>query len=132
MALSLGSLPAGVTRRLFTVEPGLSSTRASPRRDRPAVWREERWGREVDGSTSDAGDWRLCYVYAMSQPAPRRFPDPAVETPDEREVRLAWERERIAEADADIAAGRVIEGDEALEWLDKWAAGEELDDPPVK
>lgn len=39
VALSLGSPRAGVTRRLFTVEPGLSSTGASPRRDRPAVWR---------------------------------------------------------------------------------------------
>ena len=39
VALSLGSPRAGVTRRLFTVEPGLSSTRASSRRDRPAVWR---------------------------------------------------------------------------------------------
>ena len=38
MALSLGSLPAGVTRRLVTVEPGLSSTSRQGRRDRPAVW----------------------------------------------------------------------------------------------
>ncbi len=30
VALSLGSPPAGVTRRLFTVEPGLSSTGSSP------------------------------------------------------------------------------------------------------
>ena len=54
------------------------------------------------------------------------------ETPDERETRLAWERERLAEAEADIAAGRVISGDEALEWLDRWAAGEELEEPSVK
>jgi len=33
VALSLGSLPAGVTRRLVTVEPGLSSTLL--RRPRP-------------------------------------------------------------------------------------------------
>jgi len=37
VALSLGSPRAEVIRRLLTVEPGLSSTRASPRRDRPAV-----------------------------------------------------------------------------------------------
>ena len=54
------------------------------------------------------------------------------ETPGERETRLAWERERLAEAEADIAAGRVISGDEALEWLDRWAAGEELEEPSVK
>lgn len=35
VALSLGSPPAGVTRRLVAVEPGLSSTLA--RRDRPAI-----------------------------------------------------------------------------------------------
>jgi predicted transcriptional regulator len=54
------------------------------------------------------------------------------ETPGERETRLAWERERLAEAEADVAAGRVISGDEALEWLDRWAAGEELGEPSVE
>lgn len=51
------------------------------------------------------------------------------ESPEQRERRLTWERARIAEADADIAAGRVISGDEALEWLDRWSAGEDLDEP---
>ena len=39
VALSLGSPPAGVTRRLFTVEPGLSSPSAfeGEKSDRPAV-----------------------------------------------------------------------------------------------
>ena len=49
------------------------------------------------------------------------------ESLEQRERRLVWERARIAEADADIAAGRVIAGDEALEWLDRWSAGEDLD-----
>lgn len=53
----------------------------------------------------------------MSQPAPHHFPDPALETPSEREVRLAWERARLAEADADFAAGRYISGEEADAWL---------------
>ncbi len=35
VALSLGSPPAGVTRRLFAVEPGLSSPSPSPTRGRP-------------------------------------------------------------------------------------------------
>ena len=38
VALSLGSPPAGVTRRLFAVEPGLSSLRREAKGDRPAVW----------------------------------------------------------------------------------------------
>ena len=36
MALSLGSPPAGVTRRLFAVEPGLSSLPALQREERPS------------------------------------------------------------------------------------------------
>ena len=38
VALSLGSLPAGVTRRLVAVEPGLSSPSQKGEGDRPAVW----------------------------------------------------------------------------------------------
>ncbi len=53
------------------------------------------------------------------------------ESTEQRERRLTWERARIAEADADIAAGRVISGDEALEWLDRWAAGEDLEEPSL-
>ena len=53
----------------------------------------------------------------MSQPAPQHFPAPAVETVSEREVRLAWERARLAETDADLAAGRYISGEEADAWL---------------
>jgi len=54
----------------------------------------------------------------MAQTAPKYPVDPAAETVAEREARLAWERERIAEAEEDIAAGRVISGDEALAWLE--------------
>ena len=36
---------------------------------------------------------------------------------ENREARLAWERERLAEAEDDIANGRVISGDEAIAWL---------------
>ena len=48
------------------------------------------------------------------------------ESPEQRERRLTWERARIAEAEEDIAAGRVISGDEALRWLETesaWAEG---------
>ena len=44
--------------------------------------------------------------------------DFAKEAPEARERRLAWERERLAEADADFAAGRYISGDEAMRWLE--------------
>ena len=64
--------------------------------------------------------------------APLPDPHQSMETSQKRDARLAWERERLAEGFADIAAGRVISGDAALEWLDRWAAGEELEEPDVK
>lgn len=60
----------------------------------------------------------MWYVPIMAQPAPTHPVDLATETPVEREARLAWERARIAEAEEDIAAGRYIEGDEAIRWLE--------------
>lgn len=53
----------------------------------------------------------------MAQPAPKRPIDLATETDVEREARLTWERARLAEADADLAAGRYISGEEADAWL---------------
>ena len=63
----------------------------------------------------------------MAQPAP--YPETMIF--ENREARLAWERERLAEAEDDIANGRFIEGQEALDWLDRWAAGESLDEPDL-
>jgi predicted transcriptional regulator len=55
----------------------------------------------------------------MSSPA-KKNQEPVF---DSREARLAWERERIAEADADIAAGRVIADEELDDWLADLVAG---------
>jgi predicted transcriptional regulator len=68
------------------------------------------------------------YAPVMAEPAARA----TTESDEQRARRLAWERARIAEADEDIAAGRVISGDEALEWLDRWAAGEDLEEPDLR
>ncbi len=54
----------------------------------------------------------------MAQPAPQFPVDLETETPDQRENRLAWERERLDEAFDDIAKGRVISGDESIRWLE--------------
>src|SRR5206468_482296 len=43
VALSLGSPPPGVTRHRTSVEPGLSSSRASARSGHPTVWHQEIW-----------------------------------------------------------------------------------------
>ena len=49
VALSLGSPRAGVTRRLFTVEPGLSSTRAKPPPRPPGRLTRRQMGRKRVG-----------------------------------------------------------------------------------
>jgi hypothetical protein len=62
-------------------------------------------------------------------------PVPETGEPSESEprmpARLAWERARLEEAEADIAAGRVLSGQAAIDWLDRWAAGENLEEPPA-
>ena len=45
----------------------------------------------------------------MAQPLPLTHDH---ESPEQREKRLAWERDRLAEAQADLDAGNYIEGDE--------------------
>jgi predicted transcriptional regulator len=62
----------------------------------------------------------------MSEPAPELPVDLESETPARRAARLAWERARLDEAFDDIAHGRVISGQAALDWLDRWAAGEDV------
>jgi hypothetical protein len=63
-------------------------------------------------------------------PAPN---DPAdlsrPETEAERRRRLAWEAEMIAEADADIAAGRLIDEAEIDAWIDSIGTDNELPPP---
>jgi hypothetical protein len=53
----------------------------------------------------------------MAHPVPHFPTELEIEMPDARAARIAWERARLAEADADYAAGRYIEGDEAEAWL---------------
>lgn len=54
----------------------------------------------------------------MAHPAPTYPVDPATETAEARAARAAWERARLAEAEEDIAAGRYLEGEEAVRWLE--------------
>jgi predicted transcriptional regulator len=52
--------------------------------------------------------------------------------PESREAqlrRLAWEAERIAEADADVAAGRLIDEAEIDAWIDSIGTDHELPPP---
>jgi predicted transcriptional regulator len=49
-----------------------------------------------------------------------------VETEAERQRRLAWEAEMIAEADTEIAAGLVIEEADVDAWIDSLGTDHEL------
>ena len=51
------------------------------------------------------------------------------ETPAEREDRLAHERAMLAEADADLAAGRYLAGTALDEWLQAFVGEGELPSP---
>jgi len=55
VALSLGSLPVGVTHRLVTVEPGLSSTLLRGPRPPDRLVRDGVWRRTGRRSTFDLG-----------------------------------------------------------------------------
>ena len=58
----------------------------------------------------------MAYVQPMTQPAP--VAKPTVETEPEQQARLAWEAERIAEADASLAAGCYATEAEVDAWID--------------
>jgi predicted transcriptional regulator len=51
------------------------------------------------------------------------------ETDADRKRRIAWEAEMIAEADADIAAGRLIDAAEVDAWIDSIGTDHELPPP---
>jgi hypothetical protein len=54
------------------------------------------------------------------------------ETEAERQRRLAWEAEMIAEADADIAAGFYVDSDEMDVWIDSIGTDHELPPPRTR
>ena len=53
----------------------------------------------------------------MAQPLPE--PKTSSESAEEQARHTTWLAARIAEADADFAAGRFIDGDEANAWLQR-------------
>jgi predicted transcriptional regulator len=54
---------------------------------------------------------------------------PRPETEAERQARIAWEAEGIAEADADIAAGRLVDSARVKAWIDSIGTDYELPVP---
>ena len=54
------------------------------------------------------------------------------ETEAERRNRLAWEAAMIAEADADVAAGRLVDEADVDAWIDSLGTDHELPVPYAK
>lgn len=54
------------------------------------------------------------------------------ETEAERQRRLAWEAERIAEARAELDAGLYVDADEIDAWIDSIGTNHELPPPPTR
>jgi predicted transcriptional regulator len=54
-----------------------------------------------------------------------------VEADAEQQRRIAWEAEKIAEADADVAAGRLIDEADMDAWIDSLGTDHELPPPHV-
>jgi len=57
---------------------------------------------------------------------------PGQETEEVRQRRLAWEARMIAEADAEIAAGLYVDGDEVDAWLASIGTDHALPPPPTR
>lgn len=62
----------------------------------------------------------------MTSPAPLPETGTHDETAAAERRRLAWEAERIAEADADIAAGRLVDSAAVKAWIDSIGTDHEL------
>jgi predicted transcriptional regulator len=54
---------------------------------------------------------------------------PLPETEAARQRRIAWEAEMIAEADADVAAGRLVDSAKVRAWVDSIGTDHELPVP---
>jgi predicted transcriptional regulator len=62
-------------------------------------------------------------------PRPAEKVESPPETEEEIKHRLAWEAEMIAEADADIAAGRLVDSADVDAWIDSLGTDHELPVP---
>lgn len=60
------------------------------------------------------------------------MPNPRPETEAERQARLAWEAEMIAEADAEIEAGLYVDSADIKAWIDSIGTDQELPPPPTR
>ncbi len=66
---------------------------------------------------------------ATAPPSADPTPIDPPETVADQQRRIAWEAERIAEARASVATGRLIDSDEINAWIDSLGTDHELPPP---
>ncbi len=71
----------------------------------------------------------VAYVHPMTPPTPVAD---HVETEAERQARLAWEAEGIAEAEAELDAGLYVDLAEMRAWVDSLRTDTPLPPPPTR
>jgi hypothetical protein len=78
-----------------------------------------------------ASHWQTATADAMLTGMDDITPDryQGVETEAEKQRRLAWEAERIAEARADVIAGRLVDSAKVKAWIDSIGTDHELPVP---
>ena len=69
------------------------------------------------------------YACGMTHPAPTPVTD---ETEAERQSRLAWEAEGVAQARAELEAGLYVDADDIDAWIDSLESERELPPPPTR
>jgi len=84
-------------------------------------------GRLIDEQAMDA--WIDSLGTDHELPLPQSGIGSQVETEAERRHRLDWEAERIAEAEADVAAGRLVNSAKVKAWIDSIGTDGELPVP---
>jgi hypothetical protein len=72
------------------------------------------------------------YLGGMDTLDPETGHAPRPETEAERQDRLAWEAEGIAEARAELDAGLYVDADEIDAWIDSMGTDHELPPPPTR
>jgi hypothetical protein len=72
------------------------------------------------------------YLGHMDTLDPETGHAPRPETEAERQDRLAWEAEGIAEARAELDAGLYVDADEIDAWIDSMGTDHELPPPPTR
>ena len=108
---------------------GLGRSRPVSRSKISRLFGTTRRGLSAEGLATRRRRHYVCPMGTMHPVTDDDAPVPRQETAEERRERLAWEAERIAEARADVAAGRVVSAEAVNAWIDSLGTDQELPPP---